>query len=720
MFGTNGDLCSTLWSASEQTTAYVPPRPIAPPSWLLKHFHRPFAPLRIMLVSWKWLSRYVDLPMPLADLESRLALSGLNHESTARVGDDFVIDLEVTSNRGDCLGHLGVAREVAVLYDLPLRTPVVDLASGGSEIEKFTSVANEFPEACSRYTARLLQGVKVGPSPDWLSSSLQSVGINSINNVVDATNYVMLECGQPLHAFDFDALDEQRIVVRRAHAGETIEAIDHRTYTLDPSMCVIADASKAVAVAGVMGGAASEVTDKTVNLLIEAAVFTPLSVRRTARKLKLFSPSSFRFERRVDPERVDWASRRVCEIIVSSGGGEIVAGSIDTAPQLSQAAPVVLRFSQLKRLLGIEIGRDEVLRILAALGCQQTGEAAGRVELQTPSWRHDLTREVDLIEEVARIHGYDKIPEDHPIPVVASAKRPFDVAVEKIRGVLVAAGISEAMTPSIVTDKLDAMVSPWTQTPALATEVPMLEGARKLRRSLLPSLLQSRAGNWSASSTHADLFEIAHVYLPGDGPEDLPTEQYTLGIVTGLDFYALKGVLGELATRLGLPWPLAYESTSLDGLNDDWSVQIRGGDQTVGYLSAAHPRLMKELKLPGEVTVAELSLGALLQSAKLVPTQRSVSTFPSIQRDLNLIVDESVQWASLENAVRAAVGTELAAVTYKETYRDPAKDGPDRKRILLAVELQKSDATLTGAEADAMVASILTNCEQAVGAKLLS
>src|SRR5690606_2660975 len=248
------------------------------------------------------------------------------------------------------------------------------------------------------YTARLLQGVKVGPSPDWLSSSLPSVGINSINNDVAATNYVMLECGQPLHAFDFEALDDQRTVVRRAPAGETIEAIDHRTYTLDPSMCVIADASKAVAVAGVMGGAASEVTDKTVNLLIEAAVFTPLSVRRTARKLKLFSPSSFRFERRVDPERVDWASRRVCEIIVSSGGGEIVAGSIDTAPQLSQAAPVVLRFSQLKRLLGIEIDRDEVLRILAALGCQQTGEAAGRVELQTPSWRHDLTREVDLIE----------------------------------------------------------------------------------------------------------------------------------------------------------------------------------------------------------------------------------------------------------------------------------------------------------------------------------
>lgn len=257
-----------------------------------------------MLVSWKWLSRYVDLPMPLAELESRLALSGLNHESTMTVGDDFVIDLEVTSNRGDCLGHIGVAREVAVLYNLPLRTPLVDLVSDEREIERLTSVTNESSEACPRYTARLIRGVQVGPSPDWLATSLQSVGINAINNVVDATNYVMLECGQPLHAFDFDSLAGKRIVIRPARSGETIQAIDHRTYTLDPSMCVIADAAHAIAVAGVMGGQGSEVTEQTKNLLIEAAVFTPISVRRTARKLKLFSPSSFRFERRVDPEQI--------------------------------------------------------------------------------------------------------------------------------------------------------------------------------------------------------------------------------------------------------------------------------------------------------------------------------------------------------------------------------------------------------------------------------
>jgi len=673
-----------------------------------------------MLVSWKWLSRYVDLPMPLAELESRLALSGLNHESTHVVDDDFVIDLEVTSNRGDCLGHIGIAREVAVLYDLPLRNPIVDLQSRGSDVSLLTSVTNEFPSACSRYTARVVRGVKVGPSPQWLAAPLRTVGINSINNVVDATNYVMLECGQPLHAFDFDRLAGKRIVVRPAVAGETIAAIDHRNYTLDPSMCVIADAQSPVAVAGVMGSVSTEVNESTVNLLIEAAVFTPLSVRRTARKLRLFSPSSFRFERRVDLQGVDWASRRVCEIIINTGGGELVGGVIDTSPEVVPAAPVPLRFSQLKRMLGIDIDRTEVIRILSALGCESIEESSGKIALRTPSWRHDLTREVDLVEEVARVHGYDKIPEDHPISVVPSAKRPFDVAIEKIRGVMLAAGISEAMTPSIVTEKIDAMISPWTQLPALSTQVAMLEGARKLRRSLLPSLLASRASNWAAASIHADLFEIAHVYLPGNADGDLPTEQYTLGIVSGLDFFTLKGVIDELGRRLGMPFALQYVPHSVTGLSSDWTVQIRGNDSAIGYVSVIDSKLCKDLKLPGEATTAELSLGSLLDVAQLVPTQRMVSAYPSILRDLNLIVDESVRWSSLENAVRAAVGNELAAVNYKETYRNPAKDGEDRKRILLSVELQKHDATLTGAEADAMIASILSECDKQVGAKLLS
>ncbi len=674
-----------------------------------------------MLVSWKWLSRYVELTMPREELENRLSLSGLNHESTDAIdGQDFVIDLEVTSNRGDCLGHIGVAREIAVLYDQPLSIPAIHLPATGPAVETLISVTNELTDACPRYTARVISGVRVAASPAWLVRLLDAVGIKSINNVVDATNFVLMECGQPLHAFDLDKLAGQRIIVRAAHPGETMVAIDHHTYTLEPSMCVIADAEHAVAVAGVMGGAETEVDATTQRVLVESAIFTPLSVRRTARRLKLASPSSYRFERRVDPDRVDWASRRVCELILESGGGEVSSGVIDTAPQTPKRPPVTLAFSQVQRLLGIEIDRTDIVRILTALGCETIKRDSRAIELRSPSWRHDLTRDVDLIEEVARIHGYDKIPEDAPVPVIASAKRPFDLALEKIRGVMVAAGISEAMTPSVVTDKIDSMVSPWTTRAALTTQSSMLEGARTLRRSMLPSLLQSRGANWAAASVDADLFEIAHVYLPDENDTRLPVERYMIAMISGQDFFVIKGVIQTLAERLGIREKLDYEVMPLVGMDEAWSTKITVGRDELGYLGKIAPALMRPWKLPGQVVAAELSIDALLKHASLVPQQRSVSVFPSVVRDLNLIVDESVRWSSLEQAVREAVVEELSAVQYRETYRDPSKDGQDRKRILLTVELRRADATLTGGQADELIRRILERCEQAVGAKLLA
>lgn len=677
-----------------------------------------------MLVSWKWLSRYVDLSMPREELESRFALSGLNHESTEPFGDDWVIDLEVTSNRGDCLGHIGVAREVSVLYDTPLKLPTLSdkLASTSSESAKF-GVTNQATESCPRYIARLIEGVKVGPSPKWMVDELAAIGVNSINNVVDATNYVMFECGQPLHAFDFDRLDGGQIIVRQAKAGETIQAIDHRTYTLEPTMCVIADASRPVAVAGVMGGADTEVTDQTRNVLVEAAAFAPLSVRRTARKLKLASPSSFRYERHVDQARLDWASQRVCDLILQMAGGRLSSTVIDTQPASPEPATITLRFAQIKRLLGIEVSNQEVSRILQALGCTIQSTTAGSSEtltVQAPSWRRDLSREVDLIEEIARIHGYDKIPEDQPIQVAPSAKRSFDTAVEKVRSVMVASGFCEAMTPSIVTDRVDNLLSPWTDRAALSTQTAMLEGARTLRRSLLPSLLHSRAANWAAASVDADLFEIAHVYLPGEHAHDLPKEQYTLGCVTGFDFFEAKGLVDLLINRLGIEASPCYEPLSISGLDQAWSVAIKLGEQTVGYLGQLDAKLQRELKLPGKVVLAELSLYSLLNVSKLVPTQKTVSAYPAIVRDLNFIVAEQVRWSALEAAVRAAVGVELETVQYREIYRDPAKDGADTKRILLSVELRKPDGTLTHAEAEGLVQSILTSCAKQVGAKLLA
>lgn len=684
-----------------------------------------------MLVSLKWLSKYVDLAMSHEELALRLSLSGLNHEGTDKINDDVVVDLEVTSNRGDCLGHIGVAREVSVLYGLPLTIPRPRIEPSAVGVDSLLSVENQFTEACPRYTARVIQGVTVGPSPDWLVGALQSVfwkrktdgtiePYQSINNVVDATNYVLMECGQPLHAFDYAKVADSKIIVRPGTKGEKINAIDHREYELDSTTCVIADAKQASAVAGVMGGAVSEVSDSTSDLVIESAVFTPLSVRRTARKLKLHSPSSFRFERKVDPAGVDWASRRVCEMIVDLAGGTVADGVIDTAPDIAPRQPIVLRASQLERILGIKIDAAEVTRILVELGCsepERTGESASYVP---PTWRHDLTREADLIEEVARIHGYDQIPEDAPIPVAPSSRRPFDTALDRIRLILTASGLSEAMTPSVVDQKLDESLSPWTKREALETQTPMLKGARRLRRTLLPSLLDGRATNWSSASLAADLFEIAHIYLPTDKNDTLPAEQYSLGIVSGSDFFVVKGILETLCERMGIEDSLDVETVSRDGLTAGTGVEIRVGDDVIGYAGVVDPKLLKKWKLPAPVTVAEISLPVLMERSKLVPQQLAVSAFPSIHRDLNFVVAESVRWSEMENVVRAAVGSELASVTYRETYRNAEKDGKNRKRVLMSVELQRHDATLSGEQADELVGKVIGACSKKLSAELLS
>jgi len=680
-----------------------------------------------MLVSWKWLSRYVELPADREALESRLSMSGLNHEATLMPGDnddlepdDFCIDLEVTSNRGDCLGHIGVAREIAVLYDRELKLPNPQVSVSGTKVDSLLAVENLFTDACPRYSARLIQGVKIGPSPDWMQRALKAIGIGVVNNVVDATNYVMMECGQPLHAFDYDKLVDKKIVVRPAHAKETITAIDHRQYELDASMCVIADGKKACAVAGVMGGADSEVTESTKNLVIEAAVFIPLSVRRTARQLKLHSPSSYRFERRVDPAGVDWASRRVCDLIIQAAGGQLADGVIDTAPEVPPRDPVVLRLSQLERLLGIEIPAETVDRILTALGCSNSGKVSvGSGAYTPPSWRHDLTREADLIEEVARIHGYDKIPEDSSIPVTPSSKRLFDAATERIRTVLVSAGISEAMTPSVVTKKLDASLSPWTERPALTTQTAMLKGAKTLRRTLLPSLLQARANNWAAASLHADLFEIAHIYVPSESGTELPEELYAVGFAVGSDFFQAKGIVELLCHSLGIDDMVSVQPCERVGFVPGQVVGLSLGDSQLGYLGVVEPKMLKQWKLPAPVIVAELSIAALLEKAQLVPQQQLVSMFPIIERDLNFVMKETVRWNELENLVRSAVGEPLKAVMYRETYRDQEKDGRDKKRILLTVQLQRDDATLSGDEADAMVQSVIDHCKEKLGAELL-
>jgi phenylalanyl-tRNA synthetase beta chain len=670
-----------------------------------------------MLVSWKWLQEYVALPVTPAELTHRLMMVGLNHESTTAAGADFCIDLEITSNRPDCLGHIGVAREAAVLLQQPLKTPNPMPSASGESIERSAKIRIDAPELCSRYQARLLRGVKVKPSPAWLVERLGTIGQPAINNVVDITNYVLMECGQPLHAFDFKNLAGGQIIVRRAKENEQFPAIDHKTYTLTTDMCVIADAGRPVALAGVMGGLDTEVSPSTTDVLIESAQFAPLAVRGASRKLKLSSDSSYRFERGTDPAGVDWASRRACELILQLAGGELAPGVIDLGLTHATPKPIVLRLSQLKRILGIEIPAAEVARILDALGCMVSSSNAVSLIAIPPTWRRDLTREIDLVEEAARIHGYEAIPEDIGVPMAASHKTDADRVLQKVRTVLTASGYDEAVTTSVVSETWSSAFSPWTHAAPLVCNQPMLKGNDRLRRSIIPSLLECRRLNESVGNDVSQLFETARIYLPL--ANSLPNEQWTLAAVSGEGFLAVKGVVETVLARINPVLRLEVKDFKHPLLTAGEACQLQLGGKRWGYLGKLSASGQKQFGLRREATILEFDLGALVPMAVLTPQYQPASAYPAISRDLNLIVDEAIRWAELSASVQSAAGERLQGISYLDTYRDPEKDGAGKKRLLFSVQLRSPERTLTGDEADQIMHRIVETCRDTHNALLL-
>jgi phenylalanyl-tRNA synthetase beta chain len=676
-----------------------------------------------MLVSWEWLADYVQIDRTADAMAALWAMSGLNHESTQWVEGVPVIDLEVTSNRADCLGHIGVAREAAVLCETDLKVPQPELPKGSTPIGSLLQVENRFVEASPRYTARIIRGIKIGPSPEWMAKRLRSIGIKPINNVVDATNYVMMECGQPLHAFDLAQIRGGKIIVRPALEKEPFVAIDHRTYILDPRMVVIADAERSLALGGVMGGVDSEVTDTTRDLLIESASFVPISIRRASRKLKLHSPSSHRFERRIDPNQVDWASRRCCELILSMAGGELLEGCIDSDPTEHRMPECSLRRSQVTRVLGIDVPWDKSLSILKRLGCRVAeGIDPASAKITPPSFRQDLTREIDLIEEIARIYGYDRIPENAMVPMVASMRRPKDIVLGTVRQVACAAGFDESLTPSLIGKSSIDRISPWSSDEALATLTPLLEGANVLRRSLIPSLISARIHNQSQSNRDVRLFEIAGVYLPRGSA--LPHEQIHLGMIAESDIRLVRGVVEEIvqrcwgAGRSELQW--SESEVAWDFLEAGSGIAWSVSGHMLGWVGSLSKSLAQSNKIDGEIALGEMNLDVLMQHARLVPRVAGVVPYPAIHRDLNLVVDESLSWKTLRETIAASSGPLCVDIRFQEIYRDSRKDGADKKRMLLSLVLQSDRETLKSQQADEVVAGVLQACESQWGARLVA
>lgn len=660
-----------------------------------------------MIVSWNWLKQYVRLDMSCDELGNRLMMAGLNLESISDVDGDIAIDLEVTSNRGDCLGHLGVAREVSALYGHPVIMPAATPAESGPQIDSKVRLFNEDLEHCPQYFARLISGVTIRESPAWMQQRLRTLGVRPINNVVDCTNYVLFECGQPLHAFDFDLLHGGMIRIRKSTAGETITAIDQRKYSLPADCCVIADEDRAIAVAGVMGGLDTEINTGTKTVLLEAAEFTAMSVRGTARALGLHSDSSYRFERGLDRQNVEWASRRCAELILQTAGGELatgylLAGAVPEPPR----TPVALRFSQLKRILGIDIPAETAVGILQRLGLQLAGrDGAVQAEFIAPSYRRDLTREIDLVEEVARIHGYENIPETAIVPLDVSTVPDRDRVIQRCSRALVGAGFHETMTLSFVTSELTAAVSPWTTQPPLAVSHSSRRHESALRQSLLPSLLTVRRQNERFGAAGAELFEIARVFL-GIRPGDMTAEPTVLGVVSSRGVTELTGVMQRVADQVNHRAVVSAVPFEAGYLVPGRGAKLLLNGKPWGFLGELSVESRKFFELDQTATIAEVDLAVLEPLLVQWPEVQALPQFPGIERDLNFVLDESTTWQELADVVQASAGKTFVNLQFVDQYRGQ-QIAAGKKSYVIRLEFRSADRTLTTAEVDSAVSAVV-------------
>lgn len=686
-----------------------------------------------MKISYNWLKEFVDLNLSPRDLAAKLTMVGLAVDAVEEHGDDSVLEFDLTSNRPDCLSHLGIAREAAAVTGKPLDMPDVvtgrlsDVPTKASEV---ASVEILNPDLCPRYSARIIKGVKIGPSPEWLVKRLEVMGQRSVNNVADITNYVMLELGQPLHAFDLAMLKGQRIIVRAAQNGEKMTTLDGEERELTSQMLVIADAERAVALAGIKGGEDSGITESTVDVLLEAAYFTPSQVRATSKALGLSTEASYRFERGTDPEIVPVASARAAAMIAEIAGGQVLSGLVDVYPQKAQTHKIKMRRARYQHLTGLQIELGEAERILRSLGFEVEAETdKDLLRAVAPTWRIDAAIEEDLIEEVARIAGYDKLKTTLPGSAGAGAYLPGENGRRAARRVLACLGYNEAVSFSFVNAEADARVSEAAESARLQLQNPIDETAGHMRTTLLGGLLKALEHNLNHGSRNVRLFEIGKCFL-GVGDER-PTEIERLALVcTGArneadwqaasartDFFDVKGAVESVIESLGLP-PLQFSSAeTIPYLHPGRAALLSLGDQLIGQVGQLHPRVAAEYKFKQPVFIAELNLGALLNADRVEVRYQPLPKFPTASRDLALLIDTSVPLATIEQTVNGLAISELVGFKLFDLYA--GKELPAGKHsIALSLRYRAADRTLTDEEVAAMHDRIVQKLKQEFSAEV--
>jgi len=705
-----------------------------------------------MKVVYNWLKEFVDVTAPPKELASRLALSGTNIGSLENGPHGAVLDAEVGSNRPDCLGHYGIAREAGAIYKLPLKHVSPKPTESSAKASDAISVKIESPDLCGRFTARVIRNVKIQPSPKWLKDRLEASGVASISNVVDISNYVMLELGHPLHTFDYDKVRNQSIVVRRARANDAAgKAAPERMRTLDgierhfdPGICMISDGdgSRAVGIGGIMGGAETEISFSTKIVLIECAWFEPVAIRRAARFLKLHTEASTRFGRGADPEMAEVASRRCAELILQLAGGELLAGVVDVYPTKRAPKKIPLTRAEILRVMGADVPDKEIEARLSALGfapvrIDQNRGAEGSLlaawECTQPSWRAEVEREIDLIEEVARIYGLDKFPPRLPAARQGAARLPHYEAESRLRERLIGLGYHEILTIPHVAEERDALFRPPDVSPARLSN-PLSEEASVLRSTGIVTMAAALEWNINHGQRNARLFEIGRHYRL-QGNESVETRVLTIG-ATGearekglydapcdFSFADLKGDLDSIGALVG---DFEWDQVDCKWLNPSQSgcfflrnmkYEERWDTGLAGLLARS---IAERLKIRQPVFLAELPLDDFFKRCEEAKTSRRyepLPRFPSVERDFSLLLADGIAFSQIADSIRSLGIPEVASIQAVDLFR--GKNVPPGKYSLsVRVTFQSREATLTEGQINHFTGKIISILEHRHNAQL--
>ena len=631
--------------------------------------------------------------------------------------DDHVVEFEITPNRPDCLSVIGLAREASATFGRPLKLHTPEVKGCGGSIAELVDIDIEDGDLCPRYTARMVKNVKIQPSPAWMRERLRNSGVRPINNIVDITNYVMLEYGQPMHAFDFSCVEGNHIIVRTAREGETIQTLDGNQRKLTTSMLCICDENKPVCVAGVMGGANSEIVGDTAMVLFESANFNGTSVHRTAAALNMRTDASSRYEKGLDPMNTLKAVERACELVELLGAGEVVEGVMDVIAKDSNPVTVKLEPEKVNGLLGTDVSREEMVRILEALDFKVEGDT-----IHVPSWRSDVEHYSDIAEEVARFYGYNNIPDTLSNGLTARRGLTDIQQTENLLGsVCRAAGYDEIITYSFISptyyDKIDLPKdSPLRDSLKILN--PLGEDTSIMRTTTLPSMLEILTRNYNFRNKSAKLYELGRVYFKrADGLADEP-KVLTLGAYGGgMDFFALKGAVEAVLKQLRIENVRFLADTENPSYHPGRCAKVYCGDRLLGTLGQIHPHVAGNYGVDAELYAAELRFDALYESKGSQPLYQPLPKFPAVTRDIAVVCDASVTVGELEDAIRKGAKGLLKDVALFDIYTGVGI-APGKKSVAFNLTLRSDDRSLTAEEADADVKSILTALEQECGAVL--